>query len=140
MSHERLIFDRCRKAGFSNFLAKAIVAQSKHETAIHGVPYMSRQFIVNNNAFGYGRIKGDPDQIGDGGLHGEGDGGHYAKYQSLDKCMNDVIQWYTKRIHTFSAVNDLTGFANGLKNYHYYTAPVSEYANGLNHYYSNVIT
>jgi hypothetical protein len=123
---ETLIFDRCKNAGFPLVLCNLIVAQSKHETG----NYTSRQFVFNNNAFGYGRILGDPDQIGSGGKHPE-DSGVYAKYESLDKCMNDIIQYYTKRKTMFFRVKTAAEFAQLLRDYRYYTDNVANYTRAI---------
>lgn len=134
ISNALLIYNRCILAGFPRLLSLFIVAQSKHETAVGGEPYKSKLFLRSWNAFGYGYLKHDPDQVGPAGRHPE-DGGVYAKYVDLDHCMNDIIQWYKKRSALFLNVKTVLDFVVLLKQSGYFTAPIGEYKAGVSRFY-----
>lgn len=125
-----LVYNRCVAAKFPDLLSKFITAQSKFESSVAGIPYQSKLFLRSWNSFGYGYLAHDPDQVGAAGRHPE-DGGVYAKYVDLDHCMNDIIQWYTRRSSIFFAVDSVNAFALALKASGYYTAPVSQYYAGV---------
>ena len=135
LSHEKLILKTCVDNGIPYALALLIVAQSKHETALNGVPYLSKQLLINNNAFGYGRVVGNTLQIGSGGKHPE-DAGVYAKYTTLNNSVLDVIGWYKRRKSTFFGVTDITTFANNLKFSKYFTDSAANYGAGVKHYFT----
>lgn len=140
MSHSKLIYTRLIKAGLPAKLALLIVAQSKHETAMKGVPFMSRQFLVNNNGFGYGKVAGNSLQIpGGGGSHPE-DGGVYAKYATFANSIDDVAGWYKRRKNTFFAITEISAFASALKANSFFTAPTTQYVSGLKNFYTTNIT
>lgn len=138
MSHAKQIFDGLKENGIPERLALLIVAQSKHETTVGGVAYMSKQFIVNNNAFGYGHVPGNPLQIGSGGMHPE-DSGVYAKYKDLAHCIDDISGWYTRRKATFFNITDTNTFANKLKGSGYYTDSVLNYSAGVKRNFQSTI-
>lgn len=133
---EKKIFNVLQKEGIPDALALLVVAQSKHETAVAGVPYMSKQFLVNNNCFGYGFVPGNSLQLQDGGKHPE-DGGHYAKYSSIENSAKDIAGWYKRRKEIFFGITDSATFAQALKNAHYYTDAVANYAHGVKNFYQS---
>jgi hypothetical protein len=138
MSIEKRIFTRLVANGVTPALALLIVAQSKHETSMLGVPYTSHQFISNNNAFGYGYVQGNRFQVGAGGKHPE-DGGVYAKYASLENCVDDISGWYNRRKSQFAMVTTPLALATSLKLSSYYTGTLAGYTAGLTHFYKTTL-
>lgn len=140
LSHEKKIFTLAVNNGIPQPLALLIVAQAKHETAVNGVPFMSRQFLINNNAFGYGRVPGNKyQQEISGGKHPE-DAGHYAKYSTVDNSIMDVIGWYQRRKNVFYNIDDHMSFSHQLKSSGYYTDNVKNYSAGVKKFYQTNIT
>jgi hypothetical protein len=138
MNTEKTIYTTLKGEGIPEILSLLIVAQTKHETSIGGVPYTSRQFLINNNIAGYGYVKGNKYQIMDGGKHPE-DGGHYAKYANIIDSAKDLAGWYKRRSNTFFRITDIHAFANALKTSGYYTDKVSNYENGVRRFYKTQI-
>lgn len=140
MDKEKAMYKQLKAAGFPEIMCLMIVAQSKFETSIKGVPFMSRQALVNNNYFGYGKVKGSKYQIADqdGGKHPE-DSGIYAKYASLERSVADIIRHYKARLSTFSALTTCDAFANALKTQGYFTTGAKEYAAGMRKFYKTSI-
>lgn len=122
-----------QKGGLPENLLKFIIAQSKYETSVKGIPYMSRNFIVNNNAFGYKFVKGNKWQI-QGNVSPEGDS--YAKYATQEDGINDIIRHYKKRLSSFVSVTTPQEFANVLKTQEYFGQTSDEYAKGVAHFYT----
>jgi hypothetical protein len=136
---EKKIFSLLIDGGLPPGLALLVVAQSKHETALGGVPYTSRQYLVNNNCFGYGYVPGGSYQVaGGGGKHPE-DSGVYAKYVDIDHSVLDIVGYYTRRSQVFFKITNTQEFGNALKLQGYYTDSPVNYVAGLNHFYKSVI-
>ncbi len=136
MSIEKQIYTRLKDAGFSESLALMIVAQSKYETSVAGVPYTSRVFLLNNNAFGYKYVKGN--KWATNGTQSP-EGNAYAKYATLDDCLSDIIGWYKRRFATFAGLTNLDAFANALKTAGYFGQTAKEYAAGARKFYKTSI-
>lgn len=134
-SIEKTIFNLLIKSGIPAPLSLLIVAQSKHETAIRGTPYMSYSYFVRNNLFGYGHVKNNPLQS-DGGKHPE-DNSHYAKYPNIENSILDIIGYYKRKKSTFFPITDKAEFVNALKKYGYYGDPVSVYLGGVKKFYKS---
>ena len=120
-------------------IALLAVAQAKHETAMAGVPFTSPLYLRANNAFGYGNVKNNPYQIGAAGKHPE-DSGVYAKYADVENSALDFAGYLLRRKNLWGMINDADSYATFLKNQKYYTAPVTQYTAGLNHFFTNTIS
>lgn len=135
-SQEQRIFNTLIASKISVGLALLIVAQSKHETAVAGVPFSSRQCLLNNNFFGYGYVVKNSFQVpGGGGKHKE-DSGIYAKYDSLENSVKDVAGWYNRRSAAFSHVVTPADLAAALKQQKYFTDLEKNYLAGLTKFYT----
>lgn len=138
-SIEKTIYNLLIKSGIPSPLSLLIVAQAKHETAKGGIPFTSYSYFTRNNLFGYGYVKNNPLQSGNGGKHPE-DGGYYAKYASIENSILDIVGWYKRRKTIFYPINNETDFAQALKNSSYYTGPQSGYTSGLKKFYKSNLT
>lgn len=137
MSTEKQIYSGLIAAGMSSPLALCVLAQSKVETSVHGIPFMNRQFIMNNNPWGYSYVKGNSLQVvGGGGKHPE-DAGVYAKYDSLDNAIKDIVGYYKRHIAHYSNVSDLQGYVAGIISSKYQTGNPDNYLKGLKKYYKS---
>lgn len=110
-----------------------VLAQSKHETAVVGVPFMSLQYITYNNAFGYGAVKNNKLQMGISTQHPE-DKTFYARYASLQNSVLDIVGYYNRRKALFVGVTTPEQFVNVLKSQNYFTDTTANYLRGIKHF------
>jgi len=107
-----------------------IIAQAKHESG----NFTSRVYRENNNPFGFKEARGRV-QVGKRGLEApertkEGLKTYYWHYPSEKEAVKDLLTYFDK-VGFPEAVNDVTEYASELKARGYFTAPISEYINGL---------
>lgn len=133
---EKQLYSSLKAANFPEILALMIVSQSKYETSVLGIPYKSRNFLINNNSFGYKYVKGNKFQL-QGNTSPEGNA--YAKYATLQDGINDIIRHYEKRKSTFFPLTDLAAFANALKTQEYFGQSASAYEKGCRVFYKTSI-
>lgn len=118
------------KQGFRPGMARIIVAQSAHETAVLGVPWNSAIFLENNNPFGMKQALIRP-------TTNTGVSRGHAVYNSLEDAVKDYRYWFN-----FSGMlpeyTTPETFAQALKQKSYYTAEYSEYAAGLRYWFNKL--
>lgn len=132
-SIQKQVYDGFREMGINPILSKMAVAQTMHETN----NYTSNVFVKNNNLGGM-KFTGRPPQsplVGTVAPRNEWGSQtkpqYYAKYATVKDSAKDQARWYINRIASFNGVTNVITFAQALKNLHYYTDTVTNYASGL---------
>jgi Uncharacterized FlgJ-related protein len=123
------IYALVKSYGFTDTVAKFVTSQAAHETAVAGIPFMSKIFNSNNNAFG---MKWAGQSSADGEKNG------YAYYTSVDRSVYDYARWWVRHRSgiTFPLlISSLDSFVKFLKNQNYFEAPEAEYLKGCNYFY-----
>lgn len=139
MATENIIYtvalERLKQKGFSNasFLAKAMVAQAKHETG----NFTSNHFKNSNNAFGYSYYAGSIHQIGAGAVADNRQ--KVGKYASVADSTKEVVDWIGRRKSAFAGVLTLAQYATALKKNGYYGDTLTNYLKGLTAFFKGDI-
>ena len=135
MNAEQKVFTGLLTAGMRPALALLVTAQGKHETAVGGIPYLSHQYLINNNCFGYGYIPTSPYQVfGGGGKHPE-DSGIYAKFLSVENSVKEQAAYYNRHKSTFANVSNPAQLVAALVAARYFTDPPKNYLSGVTKFY-----
>lgn len=135
---ETLIFNLLISSGIPAPLSLLIVAQSKHETALGGVPFMSYSYFKRNNLFGYGYVKSSKYQSGDGGAHPKNeDNGHYAKYDTVENSILEIAAYYKRKKVLFFPIQDQSTFVAALKSVGYFSGTSTIYTAGVKKFYKS---
>jgi uncharacterized FlgJ-related protein len=137
------IFQTAKKNGFSDAVAKNLVAQARYESN----DYKSNVFKNNTNLFGY-KYVGQP-LATKGTLAPRNEWNnpttpqYYAKYASVADSATEVIKWLYRRENEgkFKVSDLITAqlYADALKKGGYYGQTSYEYAQGLLAKYKNII-
>jgi len=110
--------------GLNPITASFAFAQAAHETG----NFTSPLFFSNNNCFGMRmpkirRTTADREQF------------NYAHHKTIEESAQDFCLWYT-----FSNLPDglqtIDQYVNGLHSKNYFEAPLTEYLNGVKHFYN----
>lgn len=127
------IYSLLLSSGLNETLSKFAVSQAAHETAVLGVPFMSKIFLSNNNAFGMkyaGQVNAQSEKNG------------YAYYKNVSFSVADFVAWYTRhRLSLLSLplyIGSLTSYVRFLKNNNYFEAAENEYLKGVTHFYNEL--
>jgi len=137
------IFNTAKKNGFSDAVAKNLVAQARYESN----DYKSNVFKNNTNLFGYKYVGQPLATKGTVAPQSEWTNPqtpqYYAKYASVADSATEVIKWLYRRENEGKfKVSDLTtaqAYADALKKGNYYGQTSFEYAQGLLAKYKNII-
>jgi flagellum-specific peptidoglycan hydrolase FlgJ len=137
------IYNTAKKNGFSDAVAKNLVAQARYESN----DYKSNVFKNNNNLFGY-KYVGQPNATA-GTIAPKSEwtnvnvAQYYAKYKSVEDSALEVIKWLYRRENEgkFKVSDLITAqlYAEALKKGGYYGQTSYEYAQGLLAKYKNII-
>ena len=116
------VYLRLIEAGFTPITAQYITAQAAHETA----NFTSQVFRENNNIFGYKYV---------GQWRAKGEKNGHADYKSIEESIQDYSYYY--RMAGYPKVFfSLTDFVTSLKRNKYFEASLTEYLNGVKHFYN----
>lgn len=125
------IYSLLLSSGLNETLAKFAVSQAAHETAVLGVPFVSKIFLSNNNAFGMkyaGQVNAQSEKNG------------YAYYKNVCFSVADFVAWYTRHRVTILSfpifINSLSSYVRFLKNNEYFEAPEYSYYKGCEYFYN----
>lgn len=124
--------------GLTTTLANLVVAQTKHETAVHEIPYQSNAFLIDNNAVGYKLYAGSDYQTAAGITSSEGDPyGHYDTYQDSIK---ELVDWLYRRqregsFPDLATITTADQYAGLLKSVGYYGDSQGNYTAGLRRWF-----
>jgi hypothetical protein len=139
MAIEQSIYNVLIQEGFSDKVARIVVAQSKYESQ----NYASNLFIRNNNAFGYKYVgqsiatKGIPAPSKEGNIA-------YANYTKIEDSALEIAKWLKRRIaekrFTISDLETPEGYARSLKLAGYFGDNVDVYTRGIKQYLSPSIS
>jgi len=137
------IFQTAKKNGFSDAVAKNLVAQARYESN----DYKSNVFKNNNNLFGYKYVGQQLATKGTLAPQSEWTNAntpqYYAKYASVADSATEVIKWLYRRENEGKfKVSDLTtaqAYADALKKGGYYGQTSYEYGMGLLAKYKNIV-
>lgn len=143
MNIDTTIFNTAKKNGFSDSVAKNLVAQARYESN----DYKSNVFKNNNNLFGYKYVGQQLATKGTLAPQSEWSNPttpqYYAKYASIADSATEVIKWLYRRENEGKfKVSDLTtaqAYADALKKGGYYGQTSYEYAIGLLAKYKNIV-
>ena len=128
----------CVSAGLPAALSKFIVCQAVHETG----NFTSGAFRDDHNLFGYSKVVGGKWQGTIETGHGEG-GVNYAYYTTVENSINEIIDYYKRRINEGYKFNDpsltIPVFASELKRAGYYGDTVSNYTAGITRAYNSIL-
>lgn len=131
--YNQIIYNTVIDAGYSDTLARLLVAQAQYETG----NYKNNAFLNHNNAFGYKYVAGGKYQLPtQGNVSSEGD--TYASYSSLENSILEVLAWLERRQRegkfNIADLTDSTTYAEALKSANFYGISSSKYASGLDVY------
>lgn len=143
MNIDTTIFQTAKKNGFSDAVAKNLVAQARYESN----DYKSNVFKNNVNLFGYKYVGQALATKGTLAPQSEWSNPttpqYYAKYASVADSATEVIKWLYRRENEGKfKVSDLTtaqAYADALKKGGYYGQTSYEYAIGLLAKYKNIV-
>ena len=128
-----LIYSNLKSYGFNDPLAKFATAQAAHETAVLGIPFKSKIFRSNNNAFGM-------TYAGQAEAAGEKNG--YAYYHYIELSIADFADWYIKHragiINFPIFINTLEQYVNFLKKNDYFEDTEENYLKGCQYFYNQL--
>jgi len=110
-------------------LAPFIIAQAKHETTFKGIPFNSPVFRYDNNIFGM-KEAGSRVQVGSPLGRMSPEGNRYWHFPNTDESVKDFIL-YLQKTKFPKQVLTVESYVSELKKRGYFTAPESEYLNGL---------
>jgi uncharacterized FlgJ-related protein len=143
LNTDTIIFQTAKKNGFSDAVAKNLVAQARYESN----DYKSNVFKNNVNLFGYKYVGQAFATKGTLAPQSEWTNPttpqYYAKYASVADSATEVIKWLYRRENEGKfKVSDLTtaqAYADALKKGGYYGQTSYKYAQGLLAKYKNII-
>lgn len=131
--YNQRIYNTVINAGYSDTLARLLVAQAQYETG----NYKNNAFLKHNNAFGYKYVAGAKYQLPTAG-NVSSEGNRYAAYSSLENSVLEVLAWLERRQKEgklkIAELKDTTSYANALKMSDYYGISSNKYASGLDVY------
>lgn len=113
-------------------LSKLMACQSCFETA----NWTNKNFLKNNNGFGYKYVKGAKHQLKTSGIHST-ETDNYAAYATFPDSIKEVCDWIKRRQTECKFPNDLTviqfpeQYAFLLKSCGYYGGKQTDYAHGI---------
>lgn len=131
-TEEQQVYNTVRSLGYSNFVAKLIVAQAKHESG----NFKSRLYLNHSNAFGMMYPKKRSTLAINGNARAEGRSG-YAVYNNLTESTEDVIIFLKYKGCNFK-FKTVAQYVTYLKKIHYFTANKKEYQNALYHHLKQI--
>lgn len=140
MATENLVYTTALSDGMPDFLAKAIVAQSRHETG----DYSSDAYVYLNNLFGYSYVDRAKWQLPTPGFISD-NGSALARYENLYNSVHELTDWIKRRQNDgifpadLSTITTLDQYARLLKDGHFYGDTVTNYLNGLKRWFTDNI-
>ena len=134
--YQNQVYNTVVQKGYSDTLAKLIVAQAQHESA----DFTSPVFVKTNNPFGMtyagqqlACVSAEHQPQKESGLA-------YAKYPDVSVATLDLLAWLNRRqangSFNIACLQTPDEYAQALKSAGYYTAPESTYSGRLSYYYN----
>jgi len=140
MTYDERIYQRATSDGIPPVLATIIVAQAMHETG----GYTSNAFESCNNCFGYKWV-GQASALGPCILSSEGDS--YAKYNSIEQSVDELVGWIQRRqkegtfpkdLATITSPEQYAGLLYNKGYFGYTSSALSNYIKGLTYWLNQI--
>ena len=132
-----LVYATALSSGLPDFLARLLACQAAFETN----DFTSKNFRLNNNAFGYKFVKGAKwFQLPTPGIQST-ESDKYAAYPSLQDSTKEIVAWIKRRQKEkkfpadLSEIETFQDYANLLKFCGYFGGKAEHYAIGMKKYY-----
>lgn len=141
MTYQERIYSQAIADGFPDNFARLMVAWASHETAYNGIPFNSPVFRTCRNAYGY---KWVGQSTADGSCSQSPELDYYAKYNSLEASVREVVLWVKRRQREGVFPADLRTITTPyqlavlLQNAGYYKDTLNNYYSGLNRWWQQV--
>jgi len=123
------IYKIIKSHGFVDPLAKFVLSQAAHETAVLGVPFQSNICRNNNNLFGMKYA---------GQVYADGEKNGYAYYTSVTRSVSDFTTWWNRhRTFIFPLyVTSIEDYVKFLKGQSYFEDTIENYTRGCKYFYN----
>ena len=132
---QQIVYNTARANGLGDVVSKLIVSQATHESG----NFSSSLFKRANNAFGMTipRKRKSPYITGSAGQQPDGPG-NYAKYDSLQDSVLDLIHWHKYNRTDWTKIEGPATYAAYLKSKGYYGDTQQNYQSRLYEYFKGL--
>lgn len=130
-TYQKRVFDTCIGEGLSVLHSKIITSQATHESGM----FSSSLFKRANNIFGMTIPTKRSKRFISGSAGKQPDGSaYYAKYDSLENSVRDLIDWHKFKKTDWNKINSIEDYAAYLKSKGYYGDTQKNYTKALLRY------